>query len=267
MAVCAPTRNVAPARVAAVSPHRCQKAGTTSLAAYMSEHPQLFPATLKEVHYFDGGLDPAVDTFEQGESWYRAHFPTFKELGREGLAFEATPLYLFNPLACSRIAKLVPAVRLITVLRNPMERAISHYFHQRRKGRESLALLDAMEAESSRLAPALASGDYKDERFIHFSYKSRGQYAEQIQRYFREFPRERLLVVSSEGLFTTPAVVLKRVFQFLDVDHEFQVADTSPRNVASNRDEAGRDVVELLAAHFKPHNERLYEMLGRDFGW
>ncbi|MFO7955055.1 sulfotransferase family protein [Thioalkalivibrio sp.] len=124
-----------------------QKSGTTSLYAYLSQHPQLFPSSTKEVHFFDGGLDPSVDTFKKGMPWYRAHFPLRKNMGANQRTFEASPLYIFNPLAPERIANVVPNVKIIALLRNPTERAISHFFHERRRGREPLAIDEALEKE------------------------------------------------------------------------------------------------------------------------
>ncbi len=128
-----------------------QRSGTTSLHAYLKQHPQIIPAIKKEIYFFDGGLDPDEDTYSKGESWYRAHFPKLKSIRKDQQVFEATPLNIFNPLAPQRIAQSIPKVKLIAILRNPTERAISHYFHEKWRGRESLAILDAFIAEEYRL--------------------------------------------------------------------------------------------------------------------
>ncbi|MEM9227886.1 MAG: sulfotransferase domain-containing protein, partial [Verrucomicrobiota bacterium] len=155
-----------------------QKSGTTSLYDYLIEHPQLLPASNKEVHFFDGGLTPELDAFTAGEAWYRAHFPLVSSVQAGQHSLEATPLYLFNPLVAARMHELIPEVKLIAILRNPTERAISHFFHEKRYGREPLSIAEAMAAEEERLKPAWENEDFKDEAFIHLSYKSRGHYAE-----------------------------------------------------------------------------------------
>lgn len=241
-----------------------QKAGTTSLYACLKQHPQLLASYTKEVHFFDGGLDRDVDNHALGPAWYRAHFP----LAHDGqVAFEASPLYIFNPLVPRRMAGLIPEARLILMLRNPTERAISHYFHARRIGREPLGIMDALLNEEERLAPVLTNRDYKSDVFIHNSYQSRGRYRQQIERFLGHFPREQLLVLGSEEFFRDPERTLEQVFSFMGVAPECRIADLKPHNTARNRDRVEPEVYRHLDDHFQPHNQALYELLGRDFGW
>ena len=151
-----------------------QKAGTTSLFYYLSQNPNLAPSIKKEVHYFDGGLDPNQDDFLKGESWYRAHFQRTKEIQATGIPFEATPSYLFHPEVPQRINQLIPDVKMLVLLRNPTDRAISHYFHEKRKNRENLSIKEAFEKEEERLKPILEKCDYKNPGFFRYSYKLRG---------------------------------------------------------------------------------------------
>ena len=240
-----------------------QKGGTTSLFHYLQQHPQLAGSYTKEVHYFDGGLDPAFDTYAAGLPWYRSHFPRVD--GR--LAFEASPLYLFNPLAPARIARDLPGVKLVALLRNPTERAISHYFHERLRGREPLPIAEALRAEEGRLAPVVAAGDYKHHDYMHYSYKARGRYLEQLRRYEERFAPEQLLVETSERLFEDPADVVRRVLEFAGVDADFRPADLAPQHVAGNRTKVDASVYEELDEHFAPHNRRLADHLGRSLPW
>jgi hypothetical protein len=244
-----------------------QKSGSTSLYRYLGQHPQLFPSFSKEVHFFDGGLNPSVDNFRKGQGWYRAHFPFKRDLGPRGQTFEASPLYLFNPLAPGRIFDLIPEVRLIAVLRNPTERAISHYFHVTRDNNEPLPILEALQEEEKRLEPVIRNRDYKSNTFMSHSYKSRGIYRDQIARYLDCFSRAQLLIIKSEDLFAQPADTLSQVFSFLGVDPQFQVKDLKPRNVASNRSQVAPEVYEYLDSYFRPHNQALYELIGQDYGW
>jgi hypothetical protein len=244
-----------------------QKSGTTSMFAYLSQHPQLLAPSKEEVHFFDGGLDPRIDSFKKGKPWYCAHFPLQKQMSPGQKTFETSPLYIFNPLAPRRIADLLPRVKMIALLRNPTERAISHYFHERRKGKEPLPISQAFQEENRRLEPVIKSGDYKNLVFIHQSYKARGLYKEQLERYFRYFSREQILVISSEEFFAKPDLCLRRVFAFVGVDPEYRVSNLMPRNVANNKSEVEPGVSEYLDSFFKPHNQELYEMLGEDYGW
>lgn len=242
-----------------------QKSGTTSLFGYLSQHPQLVPSFEKEVLFFDGGSDPSVDSYKKGASWYRAHFPWGKSIYRK--SFEASPRYIFNPLVPQRIAQLMPEVKLIALLRNPTERALSHYFHQVRAGREQLSIHEALQKEEERLGAAISEMDYKNSAFIYYSYKARGLYKEQLERYFRYFPMGQMLVMSSEAFFAEPASCLRRIYEFVGVDADFKVSDLRPLNVSHNRVKVDEGVYEYLDDFFRLPNQGLYDKIGDDFGW
>ncbi len=245
-----------------------QKSGTTSLFDYLRQHHQLLPSVAKAVHYFDGGLDPRVNNFAKGETWYRSHFP-LKYSARAGQkTFEATPLYMFHPFAAERIHDLVPDTKIIAMMRNPTERAISHYFHERRKpDREPLSIYDAFRQEERRLANAVRLEQYSCHSFIHHSYKSRGRYEEQIVRYLRYFPMKNIHMVRSEDLFAKPERILREVFEFLGVDPNVDLRSLHPRNVAKNKETVSQEIREYLDDYFQLHNRALYDLVGRDFGW
>ena len=240
-----------------------QKGGTSSLYAMLSQHPQVAAPSEKEVHFFDGGLDPGVDTYARGPDWYTGQFPS-----RPGTrkSFDATPLYLFNPLAPARIASLIPQVKIIILLRNPVARAISHYHHEVRLGCETLPIEAAMKSENQRLSGARTMRDYKDPAFIHHSYQARGRYAEQLERYMSHFPPEQLLVLQSESLFASPRATLGRVFDFVELDPAVEIPDLRPRNVGT-RPHDDDDIEAYLRIEFKPHNEALFDLLGTRFPW
>ncbi len=244
-----------------------QKSGTSSLFAYLGQHPMLIPSNVKEVHFFDGGLDPNVDNFEKGTSWYRAHFPPRQQITDDCRSFEASPLYMFNPLASERIHNLLPSVKLIALVRNPTERAISHYFHEKRLGWESLSIEDALRAEEERLELAIRNMEYRSVEYVHHSYKSRGRYAEQLVRYYSRFPRDQILVLRSEDLFGNPASTLEMIYDFVDVDNRFKNADLEPWNVGKNRSDVDASIYEYLDDYFRPHNQKLYDLVGQNMGW
>lgn len=243
-----------------------QKSGTSSLYAYLGQHPQLLPSFKKEVHFFDGGLSYKKDNYKEGQAWYRAHFP-IKDVGAPYKAFEASPIYIFNPLAPRRIFDLIPEVKIIALLRNPTERAISHYFHIRRAGREPLSINEALRAEEKRLASVIEGKDYKSAIFRWHSYKSRGLYKEQIERFLEYFSWQQILILCSEEFFSEPDTTLRRVFEFVGVDTGFKVQDLKPENVASNRSEVDPDVYRYLNNYFLPHNQALYELVGKNYAW
>jgi hypothetical protein len=249
-----------------------QKSGTSSLYRYLAQHPQVRESVLKEVHYFDGGLEDGIDTHALGERWYRAHFPRRSEMAPGARTFEASPLYLLHPLAAERIAALMPQVKLVAILRNPTDRALSHYFHNVRNNalrafKEDLPPGAAMDAEAARLADVLARGDYKSEAYRAYTYKARGRYLEQLQRYMDRFPAENLLVLSAEDLFADPAGLMGRLTDFLGLDRSRTGLDFKAMNVGSNREAVDEGVRAAIDAYFAPHNRALYAALGRDFGW
>jgi Sulfotransferase domain len=243
------------------------KAGTTSLFYYLSQHPDLYLSVPKEVHFFDGGKNPKVDTFAKGEIWYRAHFPLKKELNGKAKVYEASPVYIFNPLAPKRIFDTIPNVKLILLLRNPTERAVSHYLHGARRNWDSLPFYDALQAEEARLKPVIEAQDYKSRTYIEHSYKSRGLYKQQIERYLAYFAREQMLILDSNNLFTQTDHAIKRVFDFIGVDAQFKVKNLSTANSAPNKQKFEPHVYQYLNDYFQPHNQALYELMGEDYGW
>lgn len=243
-----------------------QKSGTTSLHAALSQHPQFLKPYEKEVHFFDGGLDPASDNYKKGQAWYRAHFP-FRRNGSASKVFEASPLYIFNPLVADRMFDLLPQVKIVAILRNPTERAISHYFHEKQRGYESLPIMEALLEEERRMGAAIQSKDYKNSSFIHHSYKSRGLYKEQLERFFKHFPQQQFLLLTSEDFFRDQNNILRQVTDFAGANSSFQVIDARPRNVAKNKEQVSAEVYDYLNKYFKPHNEALYELLGKEYNW
>ncbi len=244
-----------------------QKSGTSTLYELLDQHPQLAASYRKEVHFFDGGRDPRVDNYALGEEWYRSNFPTCAELDEATKTFEATPLYMLNPLTAERIAETLPEAKVIALLRNPTDRAISHYLHERQRNMEDLDLLPALMAEEERLAPVIARQDFKDHAFARKSYKCRGLYAQQLRRYHEHLSPDRVLAISSDDFFDRTSVTLQRVFEFVGVDHEHRVRDLEPRNVGSGEAGDEAEARAYLDEFFAPHNEALYELIGERFDW
>ena len=236
-----------------------QKAGTTALYAYLRRHPDITGPSWKEVSYFDR-------QYRRGTAWYRGNFPL-----RSGdhIVGEASPSYLFHPQAPERVARLLPDARLIALLRDPVERAYSHYQHEVALGREELPFEEALEREDERMAGELermqADPSYFSHAWWNHTYLARGRYAEQLERWYERVPADRLLVLSNEELAAQPADTYARVLGFLGAaPHEL---DTYPRVYEREYPPMPPDVEQKLAAYFAEPNRRLYELLGRDLGW
>ena len=238
-----------------------QKAGTTALYAYLRRHPAITGPSWKEVSFFDRH-------WARGEAWYRGNFPNLART-RGRLVGEASPSYVFHPLAPGRVRKLVPEARLVVLVRNPVDRALSHYNHEVALGREPLSFEDALEAEEERLRGEeermAADPRYFSREWWSHTYKARGRYAEQLERWLAVFPRERLLVLPSDDLGADPAAAHARVLEFLGAaPHRL---DAYPRVYEREYAPMRTETRERLAAEFEEPNRRLYELLGRDLAW
>lgn len=246
-----------------IGAHKC---GTTSLHHYLESHPQLRASYIKEIHFFDGGLNPKIDSYAKGEPWYRSHFPFQKEL-KDKKTYESSPLYLFNPHVAERMATMVPNVKLIILLRNPSERAISHYFQEIRSGREQLPIMKALQLEEKRLKPILEKQDYKNEMYRFCSYKKRGHYLEQINRFLKFFDLNDMLIIKSEMLFTNPHCILRQICQFLDIDPDYSFENLEILNKGNKKTKISTEVYEYLNNYFKPLNQELYAFMNKSFKW
>jgi Sulfotransferase domain len=245
-----------------------QKAGTSSLYEYLTRHPAVARASTKEVHFFDLA-------YASGVGSYRHHFPTKTqverqraETGLEPVICEATPYYLFHPQVPYRVRGSLGDARLIVLLRDPVERAISHYEHSVALGAEDLPFAEAIEREPERLAgeadrlaadPCATSVPHR-----YHSYLSRGVYADQLAVWLELFPREQLLILSSHDLFRDPAASMARVHEFLRLPPHALPAYPPYGQRDYAVDPALR---ERLRVYFAPHDERLWELIDEEPCW
>jgi hypothetical protein len=246
-----------------------QKAGTTALYAYLRWHPEITGPSFKEVSFFDRH-------YARGETWYRAHLPARprqwiarQRHGRWPLVGEASPSYLFHPLAPQRVVGLLPRARLIAVLRDPVDRAFSHYQHEVALGREPLSFEDALDAEDERMRGEvermIRDPSYFSEAWWNHTYVARGRYAGQLERWFAVFPRDQLLVLFSDDLAQQPAGTYARVLDFLGVDaHELS---SYPRIFSREYSEMSPATRARLQDVFAGPNAELARLLGRELPW
>jgi hypothetical protein len=224
------------------------KGGTMYLYHLLTQHPLVEPAVFKEPHFFDL-------LFKQGVGWYRECFPqpTRKD-GRRTITGEATPGYISHPLVPERVAKVVPQVRLIALLRNPVDRAYSHYQMAVRKSKETRTFEEAAEAGLG----------YDPEYLI------KSVYVDHLLRWTEFFDREQLLVLKSEDFFENHTETLKVVLEFLGLpewEPEASELEGGKRNAGRYGEEMDPSTRRRLEEYFEPHNRRLYDFLGVDFGW
>jgi hypothetical protein len=241
-----------------------QKGGTTYFYHRLSQHPYVEPAVKKELHFFN-------DLFDEGVEWYRRCFPRPRlKDGRTTITGEATPSYLSHPHAAKRMAEVIPHARLIALLRNPVDRAYSHYQMAVRRGFEHLNFEEAIEAEEARLRSereeVLEDEHHVSFNLERFSYLSRGVYVDQLVRLSEFFDREQMLVLKSEDFFERPRDTFKLVLNFLDLPN--WELETWRRDKKSKYEQKmDPSTRRRLEEYFAPHNRRLYDFLGVDFGW
>jgi hypothetical protein len=240
-----------------------QRCGTTSLYHYLRAHPQVLPALAKEVHFLSLH-------WTRGESWYRAQFPLrARKTGQRQvpLTFEATPYYLLHPLAASRARELVPEVKLLVLLRDPVARAWSHYRHMVRLGLEPLSFQEAIAQEPARLAGEVerirSDPGYDAVRHRRYSYLTRGAYAAQLQQWLDHFSPDQFLVLRSERLLADPADGYARVLAFLGLPA--WTPSAFPLHTRNTKGSPGMpaEVRRRLEEHFAPATRQLEELLRR----
>jgi len=241
------------------------KAGTTSLYEAICRHPRVLPAVRKEINYFD---DPRMH--ERGALWYRQHFPTLleKRLPRR-LTGEATPSYFPHPAAPARVARAVPRAKLILALRNPADRAYSHYNMRLRRGREFMTFEDALAYEERRTAwdreRSATDPRHKAYRSYNYGYAEGGRYSEHLGRWLEHFAAGDILILEAGRMRQEWQASLDEVYSFLGLE-PFGVGAPTALNEGDYAPMSPA-VREGLLDYFRPHNERLYSMIGRRFDW
>jgi hypothetical protein len=254
------------------------KCGTTSLFDWICMHPSVVrPSTngrpRKELLFFDYN-------FYRGADWYRKHFPLDsergefeREHGRPFVTGEATASYLTGYWVPGRVREVVPDVKLIVTLRNPVDRAYSAFQMSRRERLEECeSFEEAIALEDERLAGELER-TRSDPRYNpplppplgYWSYLYRSRYADHVARWLEVFPREQMLFLKFEDLVADPEGALEQVHSFLGLPahragglRKLNAATYSEMNPRTRAD---------LAEHFRPYNQRLRELTGIDFGW
>lgn len=239
-----------------------QKCGTSTLSRLISFHPEAHVFEKKETHYFDW-------YFQRGIDWYRG---LFKPRPGQDVIGEATPTYMHYPLARDRMIETLPDARIVVIMRQPVERAYSHYWHSRKYGFEDVETFEeAVAREPERLATGLRK------ELIRHSYLDRGRYIEQIEALEAGYPRERIYTLTLDDLITDRQAALEGVLDFIGVTAthagvligEFEAqrtddGDEERRENVNTYPELSPETRARLAEEFRPYNDRLAAWMGRD---
>lgn len=247
-----------------------QRCGTTALYKFLVEHPAVLGAGLhKGVHYFD-------TAYGKGGAWYQGHFPLLatarrveRQVGVRPITGEASPYYMFHPLAPERIAHDLPDAKVIAVLRDPVERAYSAYTHERARGFETEPFERALDLEAQRL-----EGEEErlraDPRAVslhhqHHAYVARGHYIHQVERLEQVLGPERLLVLDFDDLFGDLGRSLPPLLDFLGLPAWSR--ESIQKKNARPRSRLPGDIRARLEDHFAPYDEKLAAWWGRTPSW
>jgi hypothetical protein len=238
------------------------QSGTTSFFSYLTAGPQVLPALAKEVRYFDR-------YYAKGRDWYRSFFP-LRAAAAGAAVGEATPAYMWHPHVPARVREFDPGMRLIALLRDPVDRAYSDFHKRREKHSAGLTFEQGLEREAERTKGELErmrrDPGYVSAAYRRFAYVDKGRYADQLERWLEHFPREQLLVLTSEELQHDPAAAVAGAARFLGVPEPPPQPDYRRSNTGSY-EPMRAETRRRLAALFAEPNRRLYELVGRDLGW
>ena len=184
-----------------------QKGGTSALDSFLRQHPQIcMPETKKELHFFD-----KEENF-RGRPNYKKYHANFRPEKQHRVIGEATPIYMYWNAAPARISSYNPKMKWILTLRNPVERAFSHWNMEKKRGADSLSFGEAVEREAERCREALPL------QHRVYSYSDRGFYAHQVERLFETFGKESCHVILTEDLGANHEKTLRQIFEFLGVE-------------------------------------------------
>lgn len=252
-----------------------KRGGTTSLFNYLLQHPGLlglFPQSRgkKSTDFFFA--DDA-----HGQLWYRSHFHSrpqrtliARRLGYLPRGGEASPYYVWDPRIARRVHQVAPEVKAVLLLRDPVERAWSHYQERRENGVEPLSFSAALAAEQTRtegeLARMLAEPGYHSTAHDWYTYRARGVYLPQVHNWLSVFPREQLLILRSEDMYADVQGVFDQVCVFLGLPPA-QLPNRKSFNASHQRSSVPESERAELAAFFASPNNRLEEYLGRPLHW
>lgn len=232
-----------------------QKSGTTYLHRLLQQHPSIRAGLKKEIHYFDRH-------YAKSEQWYRAHFHVINSR-RNQLCFEATPDYLYHNQVPGRVSEMMQDILGILILRNPVERAYSHYQMMRRRSGNSG---DEFEFAVRKEKHALEKGNFNFKNDGKHAYLARSLYHIQVKNWLQHFPLRQIHAIQSEDMFRDPEKEVNKIFQFLGIGSH----NVEPFNARINKGDYHRmdhELYEELCHFFRPMRSELEDLLKKDFPW
>ena len=242
-----------------------KRCGTTSLYEYLGQHPCIKKSSHDNIGFFN-------DNFHLGIDFYKSFFPTIFEKkkviqkNKKFMTYDVTPFYIYHEKAPQRIHQILPNSKLIVILRNPIDRSYSNYcMGDPREKRKKKTFEEVIVDEKKILNKINKNNTDEYYNFVHSSMLARGFYAEQLENWFKIFPKDQILIIKSEEFATETNKIMNNIFDFLGLPH-YNIHDDSKKN--KNHYEVMKKETRIdLIEFFRPYNEKLYSLIGRNFNW
>lgn len=244
-----------------------KRCGTTSLFYHLPEHPMISKSHHDNMGFFN-------DNFHLGVNWYKSFFPTifvknkFEKKFGKFLSFDVTSKYMEDECTANNIKKTEPDMKIIVILRNPVDRAYSQFHVSVKEQTEQMNFEDAVSKEIEKLKIEFnEKSDEKLKKFPleNFHYIKKGLYAMQLKSWFRIFHRENILVLSTEEFEKNQDKIYKKIFNFLEID-DFKIKNQE-RMQKGHYPPMNTNIRNVLLDFFKPHNDELFSLIGEKFDW
>ena len=236
------------------------RSGTTSLYYNICEHPSVLQAAYDEIGFFDSNYQLGID-------WYRSMFPTNKEMKRvrvdtgNAITGEDTPFYFWKKEAVDRIYQNIPKVKIISIFRNPVDRAYSNYNLGVRLNTEKLTFEEAIDKELD----YIEKNGFRKTIDQRRSYLSKGMYENQIKLWFNVFSKEQIHILSTEQMNKNPQKELQKIFSFLEID-DYMIKNPQKQKSAEYS-KMRPDTRDRLLDFYKSHNEEFFGIIKQRFDW
>ncbi len=215
--------------------------------------------------------------FDRGLNWYKMNFPSRKQKfifnkikHKKLITGEASGAYLHNPHAPKRIYQLNPNMKLILLMRNPVDRAFSHYKRKVKNGSEKLSFEEVIDQEQSRIDGEMekmeSNSNYYSPIYHSLSYLNTGLYIKHLKNWLKYFPLKQILILENGELSHDPQMVYDQAIEFLDLP-KWKLSNYRKFSKQDLKLDMNQKTREQLLDYCKPFNEDLYSLIGKRFDW
>ena len=239
-----------------------QKAATTTLHSYLSKNKNIHSSKIKEIQFFNMNYDRSI-------KYYKSCFPI---KNKNKLTFEATPDYIDHPLAPKLCYEMFPNIKLIVTLREPVERAFSHFnFVQGYSADErNISFEEGLNLESDRMDMAfehIFTDRYNSARmFSNYGYLRKGEYVTHLNNWLEYYPIERFHFVDFKDIKSDIHIVIRKICNFLEVPFQ-KIPQPKHLNKTAYNEKINKETYYNLRNHYRDYNDRLFKLISKDLNW